>query len=222
MEALFTTAWNTLNSPFSLFIDCGATHHMFNNRSLFTNFTERSKRISTSNPLSNLICKGHEMVKIIIKNKSFTLLNCLFVPKPMKNLVSHLDLCKAPITINKDSSMFQLSQNNQPFLSGQLINKLMGVFFNQPTENLTKGSPNPPWHLCLEHPSNQVLKSLGLQPIDDNSCDTCAKEKMTALPFKGHFVEVTKPLDCLHLDIVGPISPPSKSGHRYFLTIIDQ
>ncbi|MBW0490980.1 hypothetical protein O181_030695, partial [Austropuccinia psidii MF-1] len=88
--------------------------------------------------------------------------------------------------------------------------------------NLTESSSNPPWHLRLGNPRNQVLKSLGLQPIDDNSCDTCTRGKMTALPFKGHFVEVTKPLDCLHLDIVGPISPPSKSGHRYFLTIVNQ
>ncbi|MBW0470288.1 hypothetical protein O181_010003 [Austropuccinia psidii MF-1] len=45
---------------------------------------------------------------------------------------------------------------------------------------------------------------------------------MTALPFKGHFVEVLKPLECLDLEVVGPISPPSKSGHHYFLTIVDQ
>ncbi|MBW0527267.1 hypothetical protein O181_066982, partial [Austropuccinia psidii MF-1] len=214
MEALFTTACSPLASPFSLVINCGATHHMFNNRSLFSNFSERSESISTSNPSSNLICKGHGMVRILINKKSFTLLNCLFVPKLTKNLLSLLDLCKAPKTITRDNSTFQLSQNNQTFLSGQLINKLMVVFFNQPMANLTESSSNSPWHLCLGHPRNQVLK-----PIDNNSCDTCARGKMTALPFKGHFVEVTKPLDCLHLDIVGPISPPSKSGHRYFLTI---
>ncbi|MBW0534521.1 hypothetical protein O181_074236 [Austropuccinia psidii MF-1] len=45
---------------------------------------------------------------------------------------------------------------------------------------------------------------------------------MNAFPLKGHFVEVTKRLDCLHIDILGPISPPSKSGHRYFLTIVNK
>ncbi|MBW0584091.1 hypothetical protein O181_123806, partial [Austropuccinia psidii MF-1] len=222
MEALFTTACNPSTSPFSLVIDCGATHHMFNNRSLFSNFSEINESISTSDPSSNLMCKGQGTVKIIIDKNSFTLLNCLFVPKLTKNLVSLLDLCKDPITIARDNSTFQLSQNDQTFLSGQLINKLMVVFFNQPMANLTESPSNPPWHLHLGHPSNQVLKSLGLKPIDNNSCDTCTRGKMTALPFKGHFVEVTKPLDCLHLDVVGPISPPSKSGHPYFLTIVDQ
>ncbi|MBW0548920.1 hypothetical protein O181_088635 [Austropuccinia psidii MF-1] len=53
-------------------------------------------------------------------------------------------------------------------------------------------------------------------------CDICVTGKMRTLPFKSHFVETFKPLDCLHLDIVAPISPPSISGHLYFLTIVDQ
>ncbi|MBW0589247.1 hypothetical protein O181_128962 [Austropuccinia psidii MF-1] len=98
----------------------------------------------------------------------------------------------------------------------------MVVLFNQPTANLTKRSPNSPWNLCLGHPSNQVLKSLGLQPINNTSCNTCGRGKMTTLPFKGHIVEVTKPIDFLHLEIIGPISPQSKLGHCYFLTIVNQ
>ncbi|MBW0482877.1 hypothetical protein O181_022592 [Austropuccinia psidii MF-1] len=45
---------------------------------------------------------------------------------------------------------------------------------------------------------------------------------MTLKPFKSHFDEVEKALDCLHLDLVGPISPPSVSGYRYFPTVMDQ
>ncbi|MBW0473459.1 hypothetical protein O181_013174 [Austropuccinia psidii MF-1] len=97
----------------------------------------------------------------------------------------------------------------------------MVVSFYQPTTHLTKKNTNPPWHSCLGNPSNQVLKSLGLKPNND-PCDTCVRGKMTALPFKGHFVEVLKPLHCLHLDVVGQISPLSKSGHHYFLTIVNQ
>ncbi|MBW0576851.1 hypothetical protein O181_116566 [Austropuccinia psidii MF-1] len=222
LEALLSNADNTTLTLFSLVIDCGATHHMFNNRSLFSNFTESSdKSISTSNPSSSLICKGQGTVKIIINNSPLTLLNCLYVPKLTKNLVILLDLCKAPITITRNGSTFELLHDKQIFLSRQLINKLMVVFFDQPTIHLTKNNPSPPWHSHLGHLSNQVLKSLGLKP-NNNPCNTCTRGKMTALPFKGHFVEVLKPLDCLHLDVAGPISPPSKSGYRYFLTIVDQ
>ncbi|MBW0480758.1 hypothetical protein O181_020473 [Austropuccinia psidii MF-1] len=97
----------------------------------------------------------------------------------------------------------------------------MVVSFDQPTIHLTKNNPNTPWHSRLGHPSNQVLKSLGLK-TNNYPCNTCARGKMTAFPIKGHFVEVLKPLECLHLHVVGPISPPSKSGHRSFLTIVNQ
>ncbi|MBW0559836.1 hypothetical protein O181_099551 [Austropuccinia psidii MF-1] len=42
------------------------------------------------------------------------------------------------------------------------------------------------------------------------------------LMFDKHFEEVSKPLDCVHLNLVGPISPASNSGFGYFLTIVDQ
>ncbi|MBW0557008.1 hypothetical protein O181_096723 [Austropuccinia psidii MF-1] len=91
--------------------------------------------------------------------------------------------------------------------------------FNQPTSHLTTNQLN--WNERLGHPSNKILKNLGLQSTE-NSCETCVKGKLTILPFKGHFDDVQKPLDCLHLDLVGPISPPLVSGHKYFLTVVDQ
>ncbi|MBW0466606.1 hypothetical protein O181_006321 [Austropuccinia psidii MF-1] len=36
------------------------------------------------------------------------------------------------------------------------------------------------------------------------------------------FDPVSQPLDCVHIDLVGPISPMSVSGCQYFLTIVDQ
>ncbi|MBW0538151.1 hypothetical protein O181_077866 [Austropuccinia psidii MF-1] len=133
LEALLSDANNTTLTLFSLVIDCGETHHMFNNRSLFSNFTESSdESISTSNPSSSLICKGQGTVKIIINNSPLTFLNCLYVPKLTKNLASLLDLCKPPITITRNGSTFELLHDKQIFLSGQLINKLMVVFFDQP------------------------------------------------------------------------------------------
>ncbi|MBW0530644.1 hypothetical protein O181_070359 [Austropuccinia psidii MF-1] len=77
------------------------------------------------------------------------------------------------------------------------------------------------WHARLGNPSNLTLKPLGLHNEND-PCQVCVKAKFTMLPFKGNSDEVHKPLDCLHLDLVGSISTPSASGHRYFLTIVDQ
>ncbi|MBW0529554.1 hypothetical protein O181_069269 [Austropuccinia psidii MF-1] len=78
------------------------------------------------------------------------------------------------------------------------------------------------WHSRLGQPSNQVLKSMGLPIRDKEYCDVCARGKMMLKPFNSHFDKAERALDCLHLDLVGPISPASVSGYRYFLTIVDQ
>ncbi|MBW0580184.1 hypothetical protein O181_119899 [Austropuccinia psidii MF-1] len=195
---------------------------MFHDERVFTKLDlNANRKITTSDPNSNLICKGHGTVEIIINNQTFVLKDCLYVPSLTKNLVSLLDLCYEPITITRDNSLFHLSQNNQTILSGKLINKLMIVKFNLPTSFLAEHIHNVPWHHRLGHPGNNVLKSLGLQPLTDK-CDICVKGKMMTLPFKSHFSKTFKPLDCVHLVIVGPISPPSILGHRYFLTMVDQ
>ncbi|MBW0538230.1 hypothetical protein O181_077945 [Austropuccinia psidii MF-1] len=222
MEALLSNVAPNQTKPHSLVIDCGATHHMFRDKSIFTEISSFSNKISTSDPESSLICRGQGTVKIKINNELVMFKNCLYVPKITKNLVSLLDLFDKSITITKDNNQFHISQSRQVLLSGHIINKLMVVTFNQPKSFLTKGGEDPPWHQRLGHPGNQVLKSLGFTNFSEQPCDVCAKGKMTTLPFKGHFTEVAEPLECLHLDFVGPITPTSKSGYCYFLTMVDQ
>ncbi|MBW0555809.1 hypothetical protein O181_095524 [Austropuccinia psidii MF-1] len=77
------------------------------------------------------------------------------------------------------------------------------------------------WHQRLGHPGPGVLKSMGLMSNTFN-CRTCDLNKAHVLPFKGNFEHVYLTLDCVYLDLVGPITPPLVSGYQYFLTIIDQ
>jgi transposase InsO family protein len=61
-----------------------------------------------------------------------------------------------------------------------------------------------------------------LRADDKTTCTACMQGKLTKLPFKDHFQPALKPLQVIHADLVGPILPPSNSGSRYFLTIVDQ
>ncbi|MBW0505351.1 hypothetical protein O181_045066 [Austropuccinia psidii MF-1] len=80
---------------------------------------------------------------------------------------------------------------------------------------------NDPWHNRLGHPGSTVLKILGL-PDTETSCQICNISKARRLPFNHHFDQVESPLDSIHIDLVGPITPESLSGFRYLLTIVDQ
>ncbi|MBW0507637.1 hypothetical protein O181_047352 [Austropuccinia psidii MF-1] len=197
---------------------------MFNSRELFSDFVETEKLlISTSDPKSNLFATGRGTVVIEIENETVLLSNFLYVPHLSRNLISLLEMFSKSITIVKQNKDFSILDENRPILHRRIINNLMISNFTEFTSLLTTSSTKKTcWHSRLGHPSNKTLKSMGLPNFEKDHCDVCIRGKITLKPFKSHFEEVKEPLDCLHLDLVGPIAPPSISGHRFFLTIVDR
>ncbi|MBW0465265.1 hypothetical protein O181_004980 [Austropuccinia psidii MF-1] len=72
-----------------------------------------------------------------------------------------------------------------------------------------------------DNPSVSVLKQLGV-PTPQGNCIVFETNKEHKQPFKNHFEPALSTLDCVHMDVVGPINPPSVPGKCYFLTIVDQ
>ncbi|MBW0570988.1 hypothetical protein O181_110703 [Austropuccinia psidii MF-1] len=97
---------------------------------------------------------------------------------------------------------------------------MMRIEFSIPEIHSTTAPLNL-WHERLGHPGNLAIKVMGL-PSVNTAFSKGDLNKMHMLPFKDHFGDVSQPLDCVHLDLVGPISPASISGLCYFLTIVDQ
>ena len=52
-------------------------------------------------------------------------------------------------------------------------------------------------------------------------CEFCHMAKQKCLPFPCSHTKSIKVFDLIHVDIWGPLSIPSTSGHKYFLTIVD-
>ncbi|MBW0508536.1 hypothetical protein O181_048251 [Austropuccinia psidii MF-1] len=97
----------------------------------------------------------------------------------------------------------------------------MNIKYYLPTNSLTTASGTLPWHNRLGHPGPAVLESLGLSSTE-TPCLICETNKSHRLSFNHHFTSARKSLDSIHIDVVGPITPPSISGFKYLLTIIDQ
>ncbi|MBW0476502.1 hypothetical protein O181_016217 [Austropuccinia psidii MF-1] len=117
----------------------------------------------------------------------------------------------------------EMQSNNSKgeiLLEGEICDRLMYITYNLPNALLTLVDENL-WHFCLGHPGFAVLKNLGL-PDQDCSCLTCKTNKSSRLPFNHHFEPVSLPLDTVHIDLVGPITPESVSGSCFLLTIVDQ
>ncbi|MBW0528112.1 hypothetical protein O181_067827 [Austropuccinia psidii MF-1] len=98
----------------------------------------------------------------------------------------------------------------------------MYINYNLPKSLLTMKNNEPDiWHNRLGHPGISVLKAMGL-PSNCQNYLVCQTNKSHQLPYSNNFEEAKSPLGCLHLDLIGPISPASVSGCSYFLTTVDQ
>ncbi|MBW0495495.1 hypothetical protein O181_035210 [Austropuccinia psidii MF-1] len=188
---------------------------MFNDKSLFTSLELCPPFvISTDDPASNLCSEGKGSVSLSISGKLLSSKNCLYIPRISHSLIGMIQLLEESITIKKlTKERFKIIINRETTLYGQIINGLMLVTHDAPKTLMSVGDV---WHL-----SNQVSRTLGLPPLS-NTCKTCILGKLVLLPFLSSFEKVNQPLECMHIDLVGPITPESNSGFLYFLTIVDQ
>ncbi|CAI7794973.1 unnamed protein product [Closterium sp. NIES-53] len=96
------------------------------------------------------------------------------------------------------------------------------------------GSGETDWataHRGLGHVAMPLLKQLekdggvkglklnGQQP--DDNCEICLLLKFTRFPFHSVAGRSKKPLELVHMDLVGPLPVQGHKGERYFLTILD-
>ena len=77
-------------------------------------------------------------------------------------------------------------------------------------------------HQAAGHPSIEYFyKMYPDLPRKDFTCTTCDVSKRHKEPFFGHFPQPTQKLEYIHINLCGPISPPSESGSKYFLRAVD-
>ena len=84
------------------------------------------------------------------------------------------------------------------------------------------------WHCHLGHIGVKRMKKLHadvlLESLDYESfdtCEPCLMGKTTKAPFNGTMKRANDLLEIIHTDVCGPMSIETRSGYRYFLTIID-
>ncbi|MBW0504461.1 hypothetical protein O181_044176 [Austropuccinia psidii MF-1] len=95
----------------------------------------------------------------------------------------------------------------------------MYIKYNLPSALLTTSEKHSS-HNRLGPPGPAVLKYLGLSN-EETSCLICETNKAHRLPFNHHFDPAPNPMDSIHIDLIGPITPLSLSGFKYLFTIAD-
>jgi hypothetical protein len=198
---------------------------MLSDQSLFTSFVNQKVTIKTGNRVDNLFASGIGDTSVNVNGKTQHLSGCLFVPDISQQLVSLVRLINGSVMIKKENDLFTISDDNGQLFSRYVLDNLLQVLYSQcPKAMVSSTKPNhSTWHQRLGHPGNDVIKTMNLpQQTAEGLCEVCTCSKITLLPFPSHFPSVTRPLERLHMDLVGPITPASVSGFKYFLTVVDQ
>ena len=109
---------------------------------------------------------------------------------------------------------------------GRQLANLYVFHHNHPSTAFINSVSLHTWHNRLGHLSNKCLDSLKTHLSFDSMharsyCPICPLAKQRKLSFVSHNNLAILPFDLIHCDIWGPHHVPSYSGHKYFLTLVD-
>ncbi|KAI7938193.1 hypothetical protein MJO28_015113 [Puccinia striiformis f. sp. tritici] len=225
-------------SRLTAILDSGASSHMLNSLDFFIDTKPVYIFVITGDGKARKELVATKIGTALIQvadNKIITLKNALYVENLTRNLISFSQLLDEKILIkrrdqvyeviaNKDKKLFHISLTNQLFeINGDIAPVYQKSWAMVKTTNNLSGFTK--WHNRLGHASKDRLKVVipeGENLIKDQCCDSCMKGKMTRKSFKHHFDKTTDILEVVHGDLVGPITPSSNGGAKYFLTLVDQ
>ena len=182
--------------------------------------------------------------KVIGKGKVGKSKNCcvedvLLVKGLKHNLLSISQLCDKgnKVTFDCNSCIVENNIDKQIKLIGKRINNIYMIDLdNEPSLDtkclVSLDDDSWIWHRRLAHAHMDLLNKLskndlvvGLPKLKfskDKICDACQKGKQVKTSFKPkNIVSTSRPLQLLHMDLVGPSRIRSRGGNYYILVIVD-
>ena len=228
-------------TPDTWILDSGASQHMTGRRELFSTYASMPATTIEMADSHTLTAVGKGTVCLAIADtenraSTLTLSDCWHVEGMHKNLLCFARLVKAGarLTFNDKGCLVKGPEGADAFL----IPEQGCIYALQAKSSIptavgaaattTATCPLALWHQRLGHLNEaDILKlnklATGISVTGSlGMCDTCSLCKATRASFpKGVATRATEPLDLVHSDVWGPMSPPTNSGCRYFVSFID-
>lgn len=210
----------------SWILDSGATQHMCNDKSQFSNFKPFTTSITIAdNTKINATGKGN--VRILTKiGTIITLLDVLYVPQLASNLLS---ISRA--VLNPDVRVIFTNEDCRIMLKDKIIattraqNSLLILETSRAHAYSSKTVDTLTWHKRLGHVNESYMTKDAVQSIIGHvnkfCCETCLKNKSTRIISRVAPAKSQRPLEKIHSDLAGPITPTSLGGHKYVITFTD-
>ena len=221
-----------------LLVDCGCTSHIITDKGKFCSFDPNFKpddhylELADGSVQNNIaLGRGSAFVKLTDSNGQIhecKLDNALYVPS------FQTDIFSVRAATDKGAK-FTFSKENSQMACGETqfsIHKEGRLYFIYQATVVDKVSQSPShslteWHSILGHCNHSDILKLephvkGMHITDDviEDCDVCIKGKMTQSFNRKPDERATEPLQLVHCDLAGPITPAALEGFKYALVCV--
>lgn len=229
-----------MSTEIKWYLDSGATEHLINSSVQLKNVKRLSEPIKINVAKSGTFlyanCVGEIEVTSCVNGKKISILitDVLSVPNLSYNLLSVRKLESKGLRvifengkgiIQKDDMTLAVAQRSESNMyTLNFTCKEPHCHVTSPVETIEL------WHERLAHLSYDNIRKLQMQvdgmnfkagKSEHDFCHTCIEGKQTSQPHNSRRGRATRPLELIHSDLIGPVSPVSYDNKRYVLTFID-
>ena len=216
------------------YLDTGASSHMTCIKLFFHSIDKDKIGNVNFGDGSSIKYEGRGTIIVICKNgEEIELKGVLYLPKLKTNILSLGKLddqgCKTSLSEGyltiRDKKGKLLTKTKKT--RGNMYQIKLAI---SESCNLSREYEAWLWHGRFCHQSFHTLDNMikgelvrGLPVFEKlkELCSTCISWKHTKCPFKASIFRAKNPLDLVHMDLCGPIKPPTLGGKSYFLLIVD-
>ena len=232
----------TCKSKEKWLVDSGATSHMCHDKSLFTDFSQRTDVTQVFLGDESVVKTGGQgsvELKTVLADgevNSCTLSKVLWAPELSHNLLSIPASVKAGNTVqfsgntcnfrNKEGETVAQATRSEDLYYLNYRKDAQERAFGAKGENLSRL-----WHRRLGHLNQRSMElmlkegfvdHLGCSPRGEvGVCEPCIGGKQSSTSFEHSQTKTSKPLELVHSDVCGKMGKKSIGGAEYFLTLID-
>lgn len=218
-------------------LDTGATNHMTGVRSAFSDLDTGIVGTVRFGDGSVVKIEGRGTILFTCKNGEHrALANTYFIPRLTANIISIGQLDEAGFKVLVDEGVMRIRDEERRLLAkvprspSRLY--ILDVDIARPVCLAAHAKEDAwLWHARFGHVNFGALRKMGREGLVrgmpqlehvDQLCDACLAGKHRRTPFPQRALRrSTEVLQLLHGDLCGPITPPTPSGNRYFLLLVD-
>ncbi|KAK0586597.1 hypothetical protein LWI29_009370 [Acer saccharum] len=220
------------NSSYSWYLDSGCSRNMTGNKEFFKNLVLKDGGWVTfgDGTKKQVLGKGTICIPGLPK-----LRNTLYVDGLQANLISITHLCEIfqEVSFNKDVCTIIDKKGDVVLRVKRSIDNCYCLEIDPLTCNMAhECNKLDLWHQRLGHMNFKDLKKLekhgivrGLPNLGKKLevvCEPCQLGKQTKVPHKKNsYIATKRPLELVHMDLMGPIQTESINGKKYIFVCVD-